>query len=73
MAFLEPITVTILSGHEPSDMFILAPLWKQKKREHFIIVNKDLDIMTEQMLYSTFFIIRIIIIKWNNYDYDIEF
>lgn len=26
IAFLEPITVTIRSGHEPSDMFILAPL-----------------------------------------------
>ena len=23
-----PVIVTILSGHEPSDMLILAPLWK---------------------------------------------
>lgn len=28
---VEPVTVTILSGHEPSDMFILAPDWKVQK------------------------------------------
>lgn len=25
IAFVDPVTVTIRSGHEPSDMFILAP------------------------------------------------
>lgn len=28
MALVDPDTVTIRSGHEPSDIFILAPDWK---------------------------------------------
>ena len=30
MESVEPVTVTILSGHEESDMLILAPLWKKR-------------------------------------------
>ena len=43
IASVEPVTVTILSGHEPSEMFILAPLWSSYKsvihsivKHHFI-------------------------------------
>jgi hypothetical protein len=31
MAFVEPDTVTIRSGHEPSDIFIFAPDCKKKR------------------------------------------
>ena len=30
MASVDPVTVTIRSGHEPSEMVILAPLWREK-------------------------------------------
>lgn len=32
--FVDPVTVTIRSGHDPSDMFILAPDWKAKLLGH---------------------------------------
>lgn len=32
IAFVEPETVTIRSGHDPSDMLILAPDWKFKRK-----------------------------------------
>ena len=31
MVSMDPVTVTILSGHEPSDMLILAPLCNDTK------------------------------------------
>lgn len=31
IALVLPVTVTIRSGHDPSDMLILAPDWKKKK------------------------------------------
>lgn len=30
MAVVLPVTVTMRSGHDPSDMFILAPDWNKK-------------------------------------------
>ncbi len=30
MESVDPVTVTILSGHDESEMLILAPLWKIK-------------------------------------------
>lgn len=31
IALVDPVTVTILSGQDPSDMLIFAPDWKQLK------------------------------------------
>lgn len=30
IALVDPVTVTMRSGHEPSDMLIFAPDWKEK-------------------------------------------
>jgi hypothetical protein len=36
MALDEPDTVTMRSGQEPSDMFIFAPDWKEKRGKIYI-------------------------------------
>lgn len=40
IAFVDPDTVTIRSGHEPSEIFILAPDWKVRKKKKDEIINK---------------------------------
>ena len=32
MESVEPVTVTIRSGHDESEMLILAPLWKKNQK-----------------------------------------
>lgn len=37
IAFVDPETVTIRSGHDPSDMLIFAPDWKQPNKINTLI------------------------------------
>ncbi len=42
MPSVGPVMVTILSGDDPSDMLIRAPLWKDESRKfqpQFVVIN----------------------------------
>lgn len=58
MALDEPETVTIRSGHEPSDMFIFAPDYMKKKEikidVNLIVFKSDIIIFSHRFM-KTFF------------------